>query len=29
VVEHSLFYRMAAKAIIAGPEGIGVIRPVY
>ena len=25
VVEHSLFYRVAAKAIIAGPEGIKMI----
>ena len=29
VVEHSLFYRMAGKAIIAGPEGIQIISPVY
>ncbi|MDR3695658.1 ribose 5-phosphate isomerase A [Mucilaginibacter sp.] len=29
VVEHSLFYRMAAKAIIAGPEGVRIINHVY
>jgi len=29
VVEHSLFYRMAAKAVIAGPAGVKVIRPVH
>lgn len=29
VVEHSLFYRMATKAIIAGPEGIQTISPNY
>jgi len=29
VVEHSLFYRMAAKAIIAGPEGVRIINPQY
>jgi len=29
VVEHSLFYRVATKAIIAGTEGIKVIRPQY
>jgi len=29
VVEHSLFYRIAGRAIIAGPEGIEVIRPAY
>jgi ribose 5-phosphate isomerase A len=29
VVEHSLFYRMATKAIIAGLEGIRVIKPEY
>jgi ribose 5-phosphate isomerase A len=29
VVEHSLFYRMAQRAIIAGDEGIKVIMPVY
>ena len=29
VVEHSLFYRMAGKAIIAGAEGIKVINPEY
>lgn len=29
VVEHSLFYRMASKAIIAGPEGIRIMRPAY
>jgi ribose 5-phosphate isomerase A len=29
VVEHSLFYRMAAKAIIAGPEGIKTLTPQY
>jgi ribose 5-phosphate isomerase A len=29
VVEHSLFYRMAAKAIIAGPDGIKIIAPQY
>jgi len=29
VVEHSLFYRMATKSIIAGPEGIQTIRPLY
>lgn len=29
VVEHSLFYRIATKAIIAGPEGIRVINPGY
>lgn len=29
VVEHSLFYRLATKAIIAGPEGITVILPRY
>jgi ribose 5-phosphate isomerase A len=29
VVEHSLFYRLAVKAIIAGPEGIQIISPVY
>jgi ribose 5-phosphate isomerase A len=29
VVEHSLFYRMAQKAIIAGSEGIKVIMPRY
>lgn len=29
VVEHSLFYRMAAMAVIAGENGIRVITPVY
>ena len=29
VVEHSLFYRMATKAIIARPEGIQTISPNY
>ena len=29
VVEHSLFYRMAGKAIIAGDEGIKFISPEY
>jgi len=29
VVEHSLFYRMAGKAIIAGDEGIKIISPQY
>jgi ribose 5-phosphate isomerase A len=29
VVDHSLFYRMATKAIIAGPEGIKIITPGY
>lgn len=29
VVEHSLFYRMAAKAIIAGVEGVKIISPAY
>ncbi len=29
IVEHSLFYRMAAKAIIAGEDGISVITPNY
>ncbi|WP_158288364.1 ribose 5-phosphate isomerase A [Mucilaginibacter psychrotolerans] len=27
IVEHSLFYRMASKALIAGPDGISVIIP--
>lgn len=27
VTDHSLFYRMAAKAIIAGPDGIAVVTP--
>lgn len=29
IAEHSLFYRMAAKAIIAGPDGIQIIMPRY
>jgi ribose 5-phosphate isomerase A len=29
VVDHSLFYRMATKSIIAGKLGISVITPVY
>jgi ribose 5-phosphate isomerase A len=29
VVDHSLFYRMATKAIIAGEDGIQVIMPIY
>jgi ribose 5-phosphate isomerase A len=29
VVDHSLFYRMAMKAIIAGENGIQVILPIY
>ncbi|GAA4316943.1 ribose 5-phosphate isomerase A [Mucilaginibacter gynuensis] len=28
VVEHSLFYQMASKAIIAGEEGINIVEPV-
>ncbi|SEB06118.1 ribose-5-phosphate isomerase [Pedobacter hartonius] len=29
IVEHSLFYRMATKAIVAGEEGIKILRPQY
>ncbi|GAA3959129.1 ribose 5-phosphate isomerase A [Mucilaginibacter dorajii] len=29
IVEHSLFYKVAAKAIIAGEDGISVITPSY
>ena len=29
VVEHSLFYRIAGQAVIAGPEGLRIIRPAY
>jgi len=29
IVEHSLFYRIATKAIIAGAEGIKVVTPQY
>jgi len=29
IVEHSLFYRMAAKAIVAGEEGIKILTPQY
>ncbi|HEY9196477.1 MAG TPA: ribose-5-phosphate isomerase A, partial [Mucilaginibacter sp.] len=29
VVEHSLFYRMASKAIVAGENGIRIITPRY
>ncbi|GAC1310622.1 MAG: ribose 5-phosphate isomerase A [Mucilaginibacter sp.] len=29
IVDHSLFYRMATKAIIAGPGGIRIIKPTY
>ncbi|BAU52421.1 ribose 5-phosphate isomerase A [Mucilaginibacter gotjawali] len=29
VVEHSLFYRMATRAIIAGPEGVRIMKPEY
>jgi ribose 5-phosphate isomerase A len=29
IVDHSLFYRMATKAVIAGNEAVRIIRPVY
>ncbi len=29
IVEHSLFYRMANKAVIAGEQGIRIINPIY
>ena len=29
IVDHSLFYRMATKSIIAGEQGIRIIEPVY
>lgn len=29
IVEHSLFYRMAAKAIIAGANGVRILLPAY
>ena len=29
VVEHSLFYRIASKAIIAGKDGVQILRPLY
>lgn len=27
IIEHSLFYRMASKALIAGPDGVSVVTP--
>jgi ribose 5-phosphate isomerase A len=29
IVDHSLFYRMAKKAVIAGEQGIRTIYPDY
>jgi ribose 5-phosphate isomerase A len=29
IVDHSLFYRMATKALIAGEKGISIITPNY
>lgn len=29
VVDHSLFYRLATKAIVSGPDGVKIIYPVY
>ena len=29
IVDHSLFYRMATKSIVAGKSGIKIIKPVY
>lgn len=29
VVDHSLFYRLATKAIVSGPDGVKIIYPAY